>query len=227
LKPRVGNFLAIAGLVGLWGALTFTAPRWARFFREPLAAHAADEGAGAGSGGEATSRPASEANEPQRRISVKLFFEASDRRGLVIEDRTVAFSSDLTRQIRVVAEELIRGSQSGLLAPFSPGTRVLEVFVTARGVAYIDLSKEISENRAGGTESELLSVYSVVNSITANFPVVRRVQLLVDDRPAATLTGHVDLSRPLPADMTLLAPATLSEANPAPASPAPASSPAS
>jgi spore germination protein GerM len=207
--------------------LTFTAPRWARFFREPLVSRSTDEVPGAAALDPGGSASPAEASEPQRRISVKLFFEASDRRGLVIEDRTVPFSSDLTRQIRVVVEELIRGSQSGLLAPFSPGSRVLEVFVTARGVAYVDLSKEISENRIGGADSELLSVYSVVNSITANFPAVRRVQLLVDDRPAATLAGHVDLSRPLSADMSLLAPVALSEAGPAPAPPQAVPSPAS
>ena len=50
-----------------------------------------------------------------------------------------------------------------------------------------------------------LAVYAVVNSITTNFPAVARVQILVEDRPAVTLAGHVDLSRPLPPDMTLLA----------------------
>jgi spore germination protein GerM len=225
LRPRVGNSLAVAGLLGLWGLVTFTAPRWARFFREPLAARAGDEAPEPAASPGAPAAPP-ETTEPQRRISVKLFYEAADRRGLVIEDRTVPFSSDLTRQIRVVVEELIRGSQAGLLAPFSPGTRVLDVFVTARGVAYVDLSKEVLENRVGGAESELLSVYSVVNSVTANFPAVRRVQILVEDRPAVTLAGHVDLSRPLTADMTLLAPAALSEASPSPA-PTTAPSPAS
>jgi hypothetical protein len=215
------------GLVGLWALLTLTAPRWARFFREPLATRSAEDVPGGAPSAPAAPDPGG-ASEPQRRISVKLFFEAPDRRGLVIEDRTVEFSSDLTRQIRVLVEELIRGSQSGLLAPFSPGTRVLEVFVTARGVAYVDLSKEIAENRVGGTESELLSVYSLVNSVTANFPAIRRVQLLVEDRPALTLAGHVDLSRPLGADMSLLAPVALSEASPVPAPPEPAApSPAS
>jgi len=226
LRPRFGNLLAFAGLAALWGLLTLTAPRWARFFREPLATRTADDPAAA-TGDVAPSRPSSEAQEPQRRINVKLFFQAADRRGLVIEDRTVAFSSDLTRQIRVVVEELIRGSESGSLAPFSSGTRVLDVFVTARGVAYVDLSKEISENWPGGSDSELLSVYSLVNSVSANFPSVRRVQLLVDDHPATTLAGHVDVSRPLTADMTFLAPVALSEASPPPASPAPAPSPAS
>ena len=37
-----------------------------------------------------------------------------------------------------------------------------------------------------------------MNSLTANFPAVKRVQILVEDKPADTLAGHVDLSRPLP-----------------------------
>jgi hypothetical protein len=49
-----------------------------------------------------------------------------------------------------------------------------------------------------------------------NFPAVRRVRILVDDQPAASLGGHVDLSRPLPADMTLVA-LPPPEASPAPA----------
>jgi hypothetical protein len=54
----------------------------------------------------------------------------------------------------------------------------------------------------------------VVNTLTANFPAVRRVQLLLDDRPSPTLAGHVDLSRPLPSDMTLLAGSTPEPAPP-------------
>ena len=70
--------------------------------------------------------------------------------------------------------------------------------MTARGVAYVDLSKEAAAGAAGGSEAELITVYSVVNSLTANFPAVKRVQILVEDKPAATLAGHVDLTRPLP-----------------------------
>ena len=67
--------------------------------------------------------------------------------------------------------------------------------------------EEVKEAAVGmaGSHEELISVYSIVNSLTVNFPAVKRVQILVDDRPVATLAGHVDLSRPLPPDMTLLA----------------------
>ena len=68
---------------------------------------------------------------------------------------------------------------------------------------------------SGGSEAELITVYSVVNSLTVNFPAIKRVQILVEDKPRPTLWGHVDLTRPLPPDMTLLATSTLTPvANP-------------
>ena len=88
------------------------------------------------------------------------------------------------------------------------------MFVSKQGVAYVDLSAEARKAPVAGSEGELLSVYSVVNTITANFPAIERVQILVDDRVAPTLAGHLDLGRPLHSDMTLLAPSPLSPAAP-------------
>jgi len=226
LTPRVLNLATVLALLGLAAGIVLTAPRWARYFRQSLEAATAEPAEPTSADADAaaaTPRPAPEPSEAQRTISVKLFFESPQRPGLVLEDRSVPFSADLSRQIRTVVEELIKGSQSGLLPPLNPATRVLEVFVTARGVAYVDLSKEVHAERSGGSEAERISVYSIVNTIVENFPAVRRVQILVEDRPADTLAGHVDLSRPLPPDMTLLA--SLAEESPAPSA-APAPSPA-
>jgi spore germination protein GerM len=134
---------------------------------------------------------------------------APERRGLAMEERPVAFSSDLPRQLHSVVEELVKGSRGGLGATLAPETRVLHVFVSARGVAYVDLSKEATAGLPGGSEAEIMTVYSVVNSLAANFPAITRVQILIEDRPVATLGGHVDLTRPLRPDMTLLASAPL------------------
>lgn len=221
MTPRVANFLTVLGLVGLLAWVSLTAPRWARLFRQPLPlAEEEPQAARAGASPPPTSQPAPEPpGEAQRTINVKLLFEAADRPGLVLEERSVPFSADLSRQLRLVVEELAKGSESGLLPPLNPVTRVLEVFVTAGGVAYVDLSKEVSEEQAGGSAAELLAVYSIVDTLTENFPAVRRVQILIEGRPAETLAGHVDLSRPLVPDMTLLAPAPAE-------SPAPAAAPA-
>ena len=53
-------------------------------------------------------------------------------------------------------EELIAGSAERASAPTLPAeTKVLEVFVTARGVAYVDLSKEAAQAAGGGSDGEL------------------------------------------------------------------------
>ncbi len=179
-------------------------------------------------GEEATPAPA-DVGRPGagRRINVRLYFEAPDREGLLPEEREVAFSSDLARQVRTVVEELAKGSTTGLLPTLPAGTRVLEVFVQARGVAYVDLSSEASSGLPGGSKAELLTVYSVVNTVVTNFPAVSRVRIVVDDRPVESLGGHVDVSRPLPPDMTLVALPAPGASPPAAApSPAPAASPA-
>jgi spore germination protein GerM len=219
VSPRSANALVAVSLMILLGVVSFTAPRWSQWLRRPLPAADLPERVGEA----APSREPEPAKEPDRKISVKLFFPAGDRPGLVIEDRTVSFSNDLSQQLKVVVEELARGSQIGLGPSLPPGTRVLEVFVTARGVAYVDLSKEAATAAGRGSDDELGTVYSVVNSLTSNFPAVKRVQIVIEDRQVATLAGHVDLTRPLAPDMTYLAAATLTPA----ASPAPSAAPPS
>lgn len=197
MTPRRANLLTAAGLLLLLALVAVTAPRWASLLRRDVP-EPESVSAGAVSADEEPARV-------ERQINVKLFFQAADRPGLAIEERSVTFSTDLAGQVRAVVDELIRGPKSGLQPTLAPETRVLEVFVSTRGVAYVDLSKEARVVASGGSEAELITVYSVVNSLTANFPALKRVQILVDDKPASTLAGHVDLTRALPPDMTLLA----------------------
>jgi spore germination protein GerM len=203
-RSRRTLLLLVLALVALQTAVALTAPRWARLLRRPIAVSGDESGAET-----PTPTPEDPSRTVQRSINVKLFFEAADRPGLALEERTVPYHSDLATQLRVVLEELIGGSRSGLVAPLPSATRVLEVFVSARGIAFVDLSGEVVAKDSGGSNEELYTVYSLVNTLTMNFPAVKRVQLLVDDRPVDTLGGHVDLLRPLSPDMTLLAPVRL------------------
>jgi spore germination protein GerM len=225
-RPSRATVLIGLGLAALLAIVVLAVPRLSRLLTRTVADDepAAEE-----------ARPGHEedaAAVAERTINVKLFFQAADRPGLVMEERTVPFSSDLGTQLKAVVGELVRGSKSGLVATLPPETKVLEVFVSARGIAYVDLSKEASQGTSG-SHDELLSVYSIVNSLTVNFPAVKRVQILLEDRPTDTLAGHVDLSHPLTADMTLLTAASAAPAAPArspaplPASPGPAAAPRS
>ena len=217
MTPRQANLLTLLGLLGLLAVVTLTAPRWARLLRQPVGS-AEDEPV---PGIEAPARAGEK--EAERQISVRLYFESPEQAGLLPEERSVPFSDDLSRQLRMVVEELVRGSTTGLLPTLPADTKVLEVFVTARGIAYLDLSREVVQLAEGGSKGELLTVYSIVNSLTANFPAVKRVQILVEDKPVDTLAGHVDLGRPLLPDLTFVALATPTPSPGAP--PAPAATP--
>ena len=206
------NVLTALGLVALLLVIVFTAPRWSRLLTSTVPGEEAGDDASASP---APSDAADASGAATQKISVKLFFMAPDQPALLIEDREVEYSADLARQVRTVVEELAKGSQKGLGATLAPETRVIDAFVTKDGIAYVDVSGEASKKHAGGSKSELLSVYSVVNSLTSNFPAIKRVQILVDDRQAPTLAGHVDLTRPLPSDLTLLAGSAPSPAPPA------------
>jgi len=222
MTPRQANALTVLGLGGLLATVALTAPRWSALLRSPSGPIEADD--------PATSEAKAPAMDPAaaaqaRRISVRLYFEGDERDGLLPEEREIAFSSDLALQIRTVVEELAKGPQTaGLLATLPEGTRVQEVFVQAHGVACVSLSGEAARGLPGGSRSELLTVYSVVNTVVTNFPAVSRVQLVVSDQLTSSLGGHVDLSRPLPPDMTLVALEPPPTSAPAPA-PAAASSP--
>jgi hypothetical protein len=195
------NALTALGLLALLLVVVLTAPRWTRLLTRTVPGEEGTE-----DGPAAAPAPEPEASAGvEEKITVKLFFLAPDQPALLMEDREVPYSADMARQVRTVVEELVKGPQKGLGPTLPADTRVIDSFVTSAGVAYVDLSKEASEKHPGGSRGELLSVYSVVNSLTANFPAVKRVQILVEDRQVATLAGHVDLTRPLPSDMTFLA----------------------
>jgi hypothetical protein len=200
VTPRAADALTVLGLAGLLATVSLTAPRWASLLRAPAAVEAeeptADGTPAAEEGGEESA---------SRRIRVRLYFEAPEQDGLLPEEREVAFSPDLAAQLRTVVEELAKGSSTGLGGTLPAGTRVLEVFVHASGVAFVDLSSEAAAGLPGGSKAELLTVYSIVNTVVTNFPAVRRVRLLVNDVAVESFAGHVDVSRPLPPDMTLLA----------------------
>jgi Sporulation and spore germination len=195
------NALTALGLLTLLLVVVLTAPRWTRLLTRTVPGEeGADEGVATVPAPEAEGAAAA----VEQKITVKLFFLAPDQPALLIEDREVTYSADLARQVRTVVEELVKGPQKGLVGTLPPDTKVIDSFVTAAGIAYVDLSKEAAQKHPGGSRGELLSVYSVVNSLTANFPAVRRVQILIDDRQVPTLAGHVDLTRPLSSDMTFL-----------------------
>jgi len=143
--------------------------------------------------------PASASGEAAgRRIKAALYYIAADGVRLDAAQRDVAYAESTSDQARRILEALLEPPPPGLLSPIPPDTALRGVYVGDGGAAYVDFTAPLRANHPGGSLNELLTVYAIVSSVTANLPAVTAVQILIDGREADTLAGHVDLRRPLP-----------------------------
>ena len=134
---------------------------------------------------------------PGRKIKARLFYVADDGTRLTSVERDVAYGEGADEQAREIIAAQIAAVTEPLVSAIPPGTVLRAVFITTTGDAYVDLSREARAAHPGGTVNELLTVYTIVNALTVNLPAVTGVQLLVDGKEVDTLSGHVDLRRPL------------------------------
>jgi len=126
-------------------------------------------------------------------FEINLYFSDSQAMYLVPEKRKISQTPSLAIQAVV---ELIKGPENSDLYPTIPeGTQVNELYI-AGDIAYIDLSEEIFKNHPGGSSGELMTVYSIVNTLT-EISKIKGVQILVEGNEKKTLIGHVDISMPL------------------------------
>jgi hypothetical protein len=156
---------------------------------------------------------------PDRKIRATLFYVAEDGMRLVAVDREVAFGEDTVTQARRLVEAQLEPAPAPLAQALPRGTAVRNVFVTERGDAFVDLSKEVTTQHPGGSLQELFSVYAIVDALTVNLPAITRVQILVDGKEVDTLAGHVDLRSPLRKSFRWVAPPAAQTGPPAPATP--------
>lgn len=148
-------------------------------------------------------RPVFAETAPRR--SVRLFFPSSQRDGLLEpEEREIHSSERPAVEAKQIVAELIAGSKAGRLPALPATTQLRELFVTADGLAVVDVTKEASGSHPGGLTYEVASIYAVVNSLTQNVQGIDRVQILIEGMEAETLAGHIDMSRPFREDLTLI-----------------------
>jgi hypothetical protein len=138
------------------------------------------------------------------RITATLYYGSEDGQSLVPVRREVPLAEGLVPQGREIIGVQLQAAPSPFVSVVPEGTLLRAFYVTDRGDAFVDLSSEASLRHPGGSSTELLTVYAIVNAVTANLPTIQRVQILIDGREADTLAGHVDLRRPLQQDLSLV-----------------------
>lgn len=132
---------------------------------------------------------------------VQLYFVDPQGNYLLPETRMIAGCDDDRDCIRGLLEALRSGSQQGLLPVLPPETGILDIQLE-NDLVRVNFSHQLTDFHPGGSLSELLTVYSLINSLSENFPYLRQLQILIDGQVQQTLKGHVRIDQPVYADFS-------------------------
>lgn len=130
--------------------------------------------------------------------TINLYFSDEEGLALKAEKRGIE-PGTLTKEIKEAVDGLIKGPRENLIGAIPDGTRLSDVEIKD-GTAFLNFSPEISERHPGGSSAEIQTVYSIVNTITLNFPEIKKVQFLIAGKKVKTIAGHIDVSFPLAPD---------------------------
>ncbi|MGZ4808331.1 MAG: GerMN domain-containing protein [Thermoanaerobaculia bacterium] len=128
--------------------------------------------------------------------TIRLYFE-SPQMLLIAETRDVQLPENPAGALPAVMRELVKGSANqGVPHSLPADTVVRGAYLLPDGTAFVDLGgATLTQGWGTGSHEELIAVYSIVQTVVANFPQARRVRLLINGEPAETLAGHVALDR--------------------------------
>ena len=115
---------------------------------------------------------------------------------LVRKIREIETDQGLTHEIDQTIDYLIHPESDTRNEVIPEGTELLNVFVTRRGIVYLNLNRHIQDRHIGGLSAELATITSLVNTLLFNFKEITQVQILVEGAEIETLAGHVDCRKP-------------------------------
>ena len=130
--------------------------------------------------------------------TVSLYYESPDLL-LAPERRNLPLPQNPAAALDLVMRELLKGSANAAVPRLLPAdTTIRGAYLLPEGTAFVDLGgPTLTQGWTTGSHQELMAIYSVVQTVTANFVEAKRVRVLVNGEPAETLAGHVSLSRAL------------------------------
>lgn len=129
--------------------------------------------------------------KPQK--EVVLYFMDNKSEFLIGERRKIDKRENMKDEAKELIDELIKGSKKGLIPTIPAQTRCINLQIDEKGVAIVNFNKSLLKNHPGGSSAEMVTVYSIVNSLTLNFPEIKRVQIFIDGKTINTISGHLSL----------------------------------
>jgi len=189
-KRRLRLWLILAGMLVLGVGAAILAGRWSggdnkgRLLRSQV------------------TKPVPVHEAPRRRV--QLYFSSIGGGHLQAEERRIEAGDPLAAAEALLAGFLQGPEGADLVSPIPKGTRLLHLFVTEEGTAYVNFSSELSASHPGGVAAERLTLYAIVNTLILNLKEIERVQIMIEGKPQTTLAGHFDIRHPKTGDLLLV-----------------------
>ncbi len=108
-------------------------------------------------------------------------------------------------QIAALVEGLIAGPRGAGLEPPLPRDVTVKSVYLLDGEVILDLASPQRRPPASGSQREMLTVYSLVNTVLLNTEGAERLVLLWNGQQPMTFAGHLYTARPLTANRHLVA----------------------
>lgn len=136
---------------------------------------------------------------------VQLFFPTSEGR-LRAEDRNLVIpNTTRSVQLEALIRALLEGPENPALLPlFHEDVDLDTAYLSEEGLAWILLVSPRLGPDPSGVRWEMARLYSLVNSVQHNLQDSQGVLLLWNGRQPETFAGHIDTTRPLRADPSLV-----------------------
>lgn len=133
---------------------------------------------------------------------INIFFTA-DGRTLTPETREQPPNLPTTEKIRFILNELIKGPKQGYFEETIPKDTKIRGIYLLGDKAVVDFSVNIIDDLWGGFSSELIAVYSIVNSIILNCKDISSVKILIDGNSKEVFNSYIDIETPLSENIAL------------------------
>ncbi len=131
--------------------------------------------------------------------TVKLYFSDNEAMYLGSELRRVSTQQKDSTE-KIILQELIKGPQTKQLVRTIPAeTKILSV-ETKDGVCFVNLSSDFITKHSGGSAAEIMTIYSIVNSLT-ELNYIERVQFLIEGKKQDVFI-HMIFNEPFERDVS-------------------------
>ena len=156
--------------------------------------------AGSGSSQAVTSESSSSsagsgaAGQKAATMDISVYYPDVNATGLVAVTKTV--KAQEADKYQAAVEALLAGTDDKKLTAVFPKKAKLRKVSVSGGVAKVDFDKNLISGFVGGSTGEEMLVGSLVNTLT-EFPEIKKVQILVEGKEIDSLSGHLDLSKPV------------------------------